>query len=73
MSMQLENTLAVFCRWFLQEENQIQPDDETIHRYIGFLEEYERFFQRLGDKESERPYLAQINDYQQTGVPVELA
>ena len=73
MLMQLENTLAVFCRWFLHEDNPIQPEDETIHRYTGFLEEYEHYFQLHGEDENERPYQNQLNDYQQRGVPVDLA
>lgn len=42
--MQLEETLAGFCRWELAHDLKIRPDAQTINTYSRYLNEYSAYF-----------------------------
>ena len=42
--LQLEKTLAGFCRWALLHGKKIRPDAQTINCYSRYLQDYEHYF-----------------------------
>ncbi|WP_411727265.1 NAD-glutamate dehydrogenase domain-containing protein, partial [Methyloglobulus sp.] len=67
--LQLEQTLADFCRWAVLQGRTIRPDANTINRYRRYLKEYEDYVNRLPPDH----WQAQLNQYQQAQIPTELA
>lgn len=70
--LQVENTLADFCRWTLAQSQQIHPNVQTIARYSQHLKDYEHCFVEHQKSETGR-YRAQLLQYQQDGIPDQLA
>lgn len=67
--LQLEQTLADFCRWAVLRRKSICPDMETIDSYRHYLSVYEAHI-------NQQPLDAlqeQSKNYQQAGIPAELA
>jgi len=66
--MQLENTLAAFCRWALMQGKKIRPNEQTIDCYRRHLKDYEQYFKHDYSEFSE-----QLEQYRQDGIPEQLA
>jgi glutamate dehydrogenase len=66
--MQLENTLAGFCRWALMQGRKIRPNEQTIGCYRRHLKDYEQYFKRDYTEFSEL-----LVQYRQDGIPEQLA
>ena len=67
--MQLEKTLAGFCRWALLHGKKIRPNTQTINCYSRYLKDYETYFKQQDNIH----YKKQLETYRQDGIPVELA
>ena len=67
--LQLEQTLADFCRWTVAHRDTICPNVETVDSYRRCLTDYRAHINRL----SNAALQAQIDSYRQTGIPQELA
>lgn len=70
--MQLEITLAGFCRWALLNDKTLRPDDQTTDCYKHFLKDYEHYFREHDCLEVETVKV-QLALYSQAGIPDELA
>ncbi len=66
--LQLENTLAAFCRWALMQGKKIRPNEQTIDCYRRHLKDYEQYFKHDYSEFSE-----QLEQYRQDGIPEQLA
>ena len=67
--LELEKTLAGFCRWALLHNKKIRPDAQTINCYNRYLESYEHYFKQQDSFQ----FKQQLEQYRQEGVPDELA
>ena len=67
--IQLEKTLADFCRWAVLQGRTIRPDANTVNCYSRYLKEYEDYANRLPPDD----WQAQLHQYQQAQIPTELA
>ena len=67
--IQLENTLAGFCRWALLHGKKIRPNAQIINCYSRYLKDYESYFKQHDNIH----YKKQLETYRQDGIPVELA
>lgn len=67
--LQLEKTLNDFCQWTMMHPASIRPNEETIDHYRHFLNEYEDYIKQQAQDDIQ----AQINHYQQEGIPIDLA
>jgi glutamate dehydrogenase len=70
--MQLELTLAGFCRWALLHEKTIKPNDQTTGSYRRYLKDYEDYFKQHDCLEVE-PVKERLAQYRQAGIPEQLA
>ncbi len=70
--IQLENTLAGFCRWALLHGKSIRPNEETVNCYIRYLKDYEQYFREHDCIENDQ-VKERLADYLQSEIPVELA
>ncbi|MDO9423340.1 MAG: NAD-glutamate dehydrogenase [Methylobacter sp.] len=66
--MQLENTLAGFCRWALMQGRKIRPNEQTVDCYSRHLKDYEQYF-----KSEYIGFAEQLAQYRQDGIPDLLA
>ncbi|TAN69480.1 MAG: NAD-glutamate dehydrogenase [Methylobacter sp.] len=66
--MQLENTLAGFCRWALMQKRKIRPNESTVACYKRHLKDYEHYF-----KSDHAEFNGQLTQYRQEGIPDRLA
>jgi glutamate dehydrogenase len=66
--MQLENTLAGFCRWALMQRRKIRPNEQTVDCYRRHLKDYEQYF-----KSDYAEFNEQLAQYRQDGIPDHLA
>ncbi|PPK68242.1 glutamate dehydrogenase (NAD) [Methylobacter tundripaludum] len=66
--MQLETTLAGFCRWALMQRRKIRPNDQTINCYKRYLKGYKQYF-----KTDCSEFAEQLAQYRQDGIPEQLA
>ncbi|HEY8218627.1 MAG TPA: NAD-glutamate dehydrogenase domain-containing protein [Methylobacter sp.] len=66
--LQLENTLAGFCRWALMQGRNIRPNEQTVACYSRHLNDYEHYFKSDHDEFGE-----QLEQYRQEGIPKQLA
>jgi glutamate dehydrogenase len=66
--LQLENTLAGFCRWALIQGRKIRPNDQIVDCYRHHLKSYEQYF-----KNDCSGFCEQVAQYQQDGIPDSLA
>ena len=66
--MQLENTLAGFCRWALMQGRKIRPNEQTVDCYRRHLKDYEQYF-----KTDYTEFSEQLSQYRQEGIPEQLA
>jgi glutamate dehydrogenase len=66
--IQLENTLAGFCRWALMQGRKIRPNEQTVDCYRRHLKDYEQYF-----KSDYTEYSEQMEQYRQDGIPEQLA
>ncbi len=66
--IELENTLAGFCRWAIIQGRKIRPTEQTVQCYRRHLKDYERYFN--SDCAQCNVQLAQ---YRQDGIPDPLA
>jgi len=67
--LQLEETLAGFCRWALVHNKKIRPIAQTINCYSRYLQDFEYYF----NQQDNIQFKQQLELYQQDGVPEELA
>lgn len=72
LMLQLENTLANFCRWSLAHNQEIRPDAKTIACYDQYLNNYRQHYLLNKNIETE-DYQTQLLKYRQAGIPVDLA
>jgi glutamate dehydrogenase len=70
--LDLENTLAAFCRWILAHGQHIHPDVHTIATYSRHLKDYGQYFSQQAKNETEH-YQTRLLQYQQDGIPEQLA
>ncbi len=70
--IQVENTLADICRWSSAHNQKIRPNIETIVLYRRYLTDYQHYFNRPKNLDSE-VYQTQLSQYRQDGIPDELA
>lgn len=66
--LQLENTLAGFCRWALMQGRKIRPNEQTVACYRRHLKNYEQYF-----KNDCAGFCELAAQYQQDGIPDSLA
>ncbi len=66
--MQLENTLAGFCRWALMQKRKIRPNEQTVACYRRHLKDYEQYF-----KSDYTEFNGQLAQYRQEGISDALA
>ena len=66
--LQLENTLAGFCRWALMQGRKIRPNEQTIGCYRRHLKDYEQYF-----KSDYTEFSEQLAQYRQDSIPEPLA
>ena len=66
--LQLEQTLADFCRWTVQHGRTIRPEINTINRYSRYLKDYQDYL----NLHASRHLLEQSSQYQHTQIPAEL-
>ncbi|WP_340123157.1 NAD-glutamate dehydrogenase domain-containing protein [Methylobacter svalbardensis] len=66
--MQIENTLAGFCRWALMQGRKIRPNEPTVDCYSRHLKDYEQYF-----KSEYAGFAEQLAQYRQDGIPDLLA
>ncbi len=66
--LQLENTLAGFCRWALMQGRKIRPNEQTVGCYRRHLKAYELYF-----KSDYSGFCEQLEQYRQDGIPEQLA
>ena len=66
--LQLEKTLAGFCRWALLHNKKIRPDARTINCYSRYLQDFEHYF----NQQDSIQFKQQVELYLQDGVPEEL-
>jgi glutamate dehydrogenase len=66
--LQLENTLAGFCRWALMQGRKIRPNEQTVNCYRRHLKDYEAYF-----KSENTEFGEQLEQYRQDGIPEPLA
>ncbi len=66
--LQLENTLAGFCRWALMQGRKIRPNEQTVSCYRRHLKDYEQYF-----KSDYSEFSEQLEQYRQDGIPEQLA
>jgi glutamate dehydrogenase len=62
--LQLENTLAGFCRWALMQGRKIRPNEQTINCYRRHLNDYQQYFES-----DTAEFSGQLAHYQQQGIP----
>ncbi|MGZ8191534.1 MAG: NAD-glutamate dehydrogenase domain-containing protein, partial [Methylococcaceae bacterium] len=67
--LQLEKTLAGFCRWASLRNKKIRPDANTIDCYSRNLQDFENYFNQQESIQLKQ----QLELYQQDGIPEELA
>ncbi|MEQ1635297.1 MAG: NAD-glutamate dehydrogenase domain-containing protein [Methylococcales bacterium] len=67
--LQLEQTLADFCRWSLAHGNMIQPEADTVSRYSGYLKDYETAICQQASSVND----VRLSEYLQAQIPVVLA
>jgi glutamate dehydrogenase len=67
--LQLEKTLAGFCRWALWHGKKLRPDAQTINCYSRYLQDFEHYF----NQEDSVFVKQQLELYLPDGVPEELA
>jgi glutamate dehydrogenase len=67
--IQLEQTLAYFCRWAVSHSRIIRPDTDTINCYSRYLKDYEAYVNRHNPAH----WQDQLNQYQQAQIPTALA
>lgn len=66
--LQLEKTLAGFCRWALLQGRKIRPNAKTIDCYSRYLQDFKQYFSQ------DRVFIEQrLEPYRRDGVPEELA
>ena len=67
--LELEKTLAGFCRWAFLNNKKMRPDAKTINCYSRYLKEFEHYFyQQVIDQ-----LIEQLESYQQNGFSEALA
>lgn len=67
--LQLEQTLADFCRWSVAHSDNLIPDATSIDNYRQLLTDYRDHINR----QSSDAMRIQIDSYRQTGIPLKLA
>jgi len=67
--LQLEQTLAEVCYWSVSHRLRVCPKTNTITSYRRFLTDYEDYLK----EEAGNQIQTQLDQYQQTDIPVELA
>lgn len=66
--LQLENTLAGFCRWALKQGRKIRPEAPTVASYRGHLQAYRQYFEHdCAD------FCGRLEHYRQDSLPEALA
>ena len=67
--LQLEKTLAGFCRWALLNNRKMRPDAKTINCYSQYLKDFEHYFYQQDSVQR----IEQLESYQQNGFSEALA
>ncbi|MDD5266953.1 MAG: NAD-glutamate dehydrogenase [Methylococcales bacterium] len=67
--LELEKTLAGFCRWALLNNKKMRPDAKTINCYSQYLKDFERYYSQQYSVQ----FIEQMESYQQKGFSEALA
>jgi glutamate dehydrogenase len=67
--LQLEKTLAGFCRWALVHNKKLRPDAQTINSYSRYLQDFEHYYNEQDSFQLKQ----QLEPYRQNSFSEELA